>query len=58
VGGSGQLVGAKLGGVSFEGGGGVSAGERAAVWHWRGGVSAGERADVCSGMGETEGNFW
>jgi hypothetical protein len=58
VGGTGQLVGAKLGGVSFEGGGGVSAGEGAAVWHWRGGVSAGEGADVCSGMGETEGNFW
>jgi hypothetical protein len=33
VGGAGQLVCAKLGGVSFEGGGGVSAGEGAAVWH-------------------------
>jgi hypothetical protein len=39
VGGAGQLVCAKLGGVSFEGGGGVSAREGAAVWHWRGGVS-------------------
>jgi hypothetical protein len=44
--------------VSLEGGGRISAGEGAAVWHWRGGVSAGEGADVCSGMGETEGNFW
>jgi hypothetical protein len=43
VGGAGQLVGAKLGGVSFAGGGGVS---------------AGEGVDVCSGMGGNGGNFW
>ena len=42
VGGAGQLVGAKLSGVTFAGGGGVSVGEGATVWQWRGGVSTGE----------------
>ena len=61
VGGAGQLVGAKLGSVTFAGGGDVFVVEGAAVWQWRGGVSAGERRMSTmewGKRGEIFGNFF
>jgi hypothetical protein len=62
VGGAGQLVGAKLGGVSFAGGGGISAGEGAASLPGRGQMqwNGGKRGEIfgkfflflSGGMGE------